>query len=734
MSNHDDLLEAALIWRPGILSRSRDPGARAFWGTLSLRSVGSGESLIDNSPLALASKALDAELRGRVEEALQGYQELMDNSNVLASTLGHCLFAWADSSGVDALQNAGESATRIANKTVLCGVFCKLMTIALDKGELNTAQEFLESAELLAYRRPAMLNALRWIRYRYLEPTGFFRARGGLTDPRVEMRSVVDLELTAGRNFAKNAVEAQVRSAWSQSFSFGRSDVDDLYASELQAVWSGAAWLLPGLRRHLGAQLLMNGRSPEEFGHGVAMWILGGGKSLENVVTEAERHFNGNTTEMIWNDELRRGARAGAQDSMLDFGLSIWDLAPSSTVEWWLDNYRPGDDSNVAEDRAAQLWALLSVRSPEVWIRRYDDLEESKRLAVQLAMQVSVAGALPETLGRRFSSDVIGSLSMVLHQENSSLEVREHHCALAVSLSRIFDMELEVNPEDLQSLPAVTRCLLAGSNPSIAADLDLLTAIRDVTSVIEDRIEAAHKGSYSVLGYDIWHRLALAVNAWGEALPQTVDLMIRCSMDAKCSSEERVSALSALHVVSQQDSLSEGQMASLLSLSTGETTSVFGAPFPSELIGISQLGLVAPLLSDQEVHLRLLRASRNPDPRVRIVAIGTASELRSRRESAWIDSVILSSLYDPNRDALIAGLEAVRLSNAESVLITGALGRVEELMTSQTRHVRAAVVRSILRMTTFEIDGIEEMIRKARNDRSWLVRFEASGRTHPVDL
>jgi hypothetical protein len=145
-----------------------------------------------------------------------------------------------------------------------------------------------------------------------------------------------------------------------------------------------------------------------------------------------------------------------------------------------------------------------------------------------------------------------------------------------------------------------------------------------------------------------------------------------------------------------------------------------------ELLSIWQLPFVTQVISAHEVDLRILQAGRHPQARVRLSAIQLAPELAKDREAPWIESAVLSSLYDPDREVLRAGINAVGRMADRSLVLADAVNRFEALMSTQTRTVRRDVVSVVRRLDLeSQYESLLRLIERATQDRSWIVRFEA---------
>ena len=260
----------------------------------------------------MAARSLQAELHQNYELAASGYEQLSSSRNSLARLLGVTLLAWMPQTGSSEIRRAVEFTSGLRERALVAKSMCRLLAIALDKGDLPLARELMDSTLSLVDPATELASQLNWVAYRFLGD----ELKATSVTKRSDQHAtdeIDELRLTAGREFAVRQVETSALGPWRQPLRFGRSDSADLVTAEMQAQWSGASWLLPQIRLELGAQLLATSGSAQESAYGVACWVLGGGKEVWSVANQAEARFDQPTADNLLRQELGWGARAGGR-------------------------------------------------------------------------------------------------------------------------------------------------------------------------------------------------------------------------------------------------------------------------------------------------------------------------------------------------------------------------------------------------------------------------------------
>jgi hypothetical protein len=731
MSDAD--LRAALSWNPRKLRESKNPGARAFWNAMSLRPI--GEEGLDKDHLGLAAVSLMAELQGDPDLAKQGYQKLAKRRSRLARLLGTSLLAWMSDSGEGEIRIALEATQSISHRDIRVVSLCRLLTIALDKGEMEIASQLLREAQEASDESIDLQNTLNWVDYRYFNaPLTQSHAPSKGHDP-TEREEIVQLQVTSGRDFVVRQAERNALGPWRPQLRFGRDDNADLFSAEIQAVWSGAIWMLPEIRLHLGAQLLLTGKRPQEFGYGLSSWYLGGGSQLFSIASWAESGFDSVTADTVLKEEIRWGKRAGANNRFSELAYSLWDLVSTDTAVELLHRVHPSNDRIPGQDEAAGLWAALSLRIPDTWLVRFGALDSESRTAVVLSMTESMAQVLPTDLALKVleASREAGRTapSQSENWTNDSDRLTRITLCLARRLKSLTKSDLDM----LRALPSVPRAELALRYEVPAVEALIESAIAQLISVADSTISDAHQGRTGAGGYSTWYGLAWAMMASNDLNDEALDLLTRAAVDEMLDQNDRVQALQALHILSKSAPLPEVVLQRIMTLQPNSSQSFFGGANTPELLEIWKLALLIPRLEQNEVNGRLLAASRDQNAQVRYSAQAIALDVNAIYPSTWVESVIVASLYDPDASVLVEGLKSLaKLPDPSLLLESIVLQRMRRLLESSERTARVATAHTIHQLIDSPLDDARLVaIRdQARIDRSWQVRFEAYGREIPT--
>ncbi len=729
MKNAD--IEAALIWRPGVLRTSKDLGAQAFLNVMSLRPIPELTVSNANNPLSLAASSLYAEFHGDLEQARNGYELLSKSEDLLVQILGKSLHAWMESSPPQVLESAIQSISGIDDALTRCSLYCKFMTFALDKGDFETASKMQRGAYESASNRRSMRDALDWVSATYLGGAYRFRPRSGLVDPRVDVREITAIENDSGRKFVAETVLKQSRSAWSQRITFGRRDIDDLYSAELQSAWSGSMWKLRELRLHLGARILVSRTTPDEIGRGVSLWILGGGSEVGGVFDEAERQFDLSTTESIFKRDLLGGRRAGAQKVFPELCAQAWDLVDESTAEEWLQELLPSDNSRQGTNFEAQLWSLLSLRCTTAWANAFQALSAKQKESVVLAFPFQIGSDISPVV----SDEILNVARATLRQELQSDSVDLNRAQVLGEIILNYSDEVRNSESEdfsfLFRLPDAIRAHIAFKARELAPRLQVEDAIATLTAKLQTRRANLEAGTIEFQPFDYRLCLAMAAISIQKSVEEVVQFMVEDARNSRLPVEERLAAMQTLQLMVSEEGRDIWGLSDLLA-DIGQSNMDFG-PFasrlPNEMLRLWQMLFVWQNLDKEHREFLILSSSRHADPRVRATAVSVASSIAKDETSEWLESIILAALYDPDREVLSTGIRATAALQFNPSLLQSAVERLKVLLTSESRRIRAEICRvANVAAATHSPNPFSELNEIGSKDRSWLVRFESRGR------
>ena len=147
-------------------------------------------------------------------------------------------------------------------------------------------------------------------------------------------------------------VERNAERIWSWTIKFGgATPLEKAVGAEVEATWAGALWLRRPLRLQVGAQLL-NGEAthPAQWGHGVVMWTLGGGKRPERIFRLAEPHLDQAAVELVVRNLHDTDWPRSGPYRLVTVANEASDCLSDDTLRWLVDLFEPqaGEDSSSA--------------------------------------------------------------------------------------------------------------------------------------------------------------------------------------------------------------------------------------------------------------------------------------------------------------------------------------------------------------------------------------------------
>jgi hypothetical protein len=713
-------MRAALLWDVPTLRASTSASARAFLQVLELQ--GLSEPIPDETDrLGIAASGLEAELKGDTETAVRSYRSLAEGSG-LASALGWALLAWLQDPPPDALEGAGTAAGAIDEPLLRAHYYCKLTTFALDRGQREEAARFFELASRDAGDSP-LGSVLRLVGANFFGRELRIDAQL-LQRPRDPLVDLPWIHQEAEDNARQTLVQAVVDRAelpWRKTIRFGATVVHAAQSAELQATWAGALWLLSSLRLQLGAQLLTTASSPEDTTLGVAMWVLGGGSSLPSVIRVAESRFDNDSADTLLNRHLARGRRLSSRQRFLEATAAVWDLISDETAAWLLTELKPSPSQDPAEERLRSVWAILATRVPDVWAAQFSSLDPAVQGALLDALAPAAAAFLPvelvEPLLRLAGSRLLnGNASENVYLLYASLLRRSSNKAA-----------------DNEVLVALRR-----ARPEVVArlgrtDLDLI-GVDAVTRAAEELLrqvlaenDEARKGTTVVRTFDCRLRLGLALSVLPSPPKHLTQALIETAMDGAVAPDYRLNALRGLAIMAQARVLDPALAKQLIQIPPPSEPSWFG-DVSERLLETAVRAVTALAAPREDDDVALLGASRDPDDRVRDLAVETASHVIRRQrpspeaESSTLTLALFGALFDPVETVLMDALVAVpTLFNERLREVLNE--RLESLFASSESNVRAAVAQIAVRLSAQgPTPALRRITELAKGDRSWKVR------------
>jgi DNA-binding CsgD family transcriptional regulator len=722
-SNAD--LRAALLWDVPALRASSSPSARAFLQILYLReptelTEPSGEKT-STDPLGIAAAGLTAELKGETESALGFYRSLAENSG-LVSALGWALLTWSQDSPPDALEGARIAAEAIDEPILRAHYYCKLTTFTLDRGQREEAEHFFELAARNAGDSP-LGTTLRFVGFNMFGRglTVDTQLLRGARDPLVDLPWIhEEVENNARQTLVQSVVD-RAESPWRRTLRFGTTVVQAAQAAELQATWAGALWMLPSIRLQLGAQLLTAASSPAEASLGVAMWVLGGGSSLSSIMHLAERLFDNESGDALLNQHLVRGRRIISRQRFLEVAAAAWDLISDETAAGLLTELEPTSSQEPDEDRVRSLWAVLATRVPEVWATQFKTLDRAAQSALLDSLTPEAAAFLPRNL-----------LGLLLRLAKSRLlagGASENLYVLYASLLR----RAPAKQKDDDALVAIRQgppeviARLGRTDPDLIGVEAVARAAEELHRQVLAENDEARKGTSAIRSFDCRVRLGLALASLPAPPRHLTEALVDTAMDRAIVADYRLNALRGLIIMAQAGVL-EPALAKPLTRMPSSTGPSWFSDVSDRLFEAAVRAVTALAAPRDDDDIVLLGASRDPDPRVRDLAVDTASHVIRHRgslpevESPMLTLSLFGALFDPAETVLLDALDAVPTLFNER-LREVVIERLQHLFASSGSSVRAAVAQVAVQLSAHGTTAaLGEIIDSARTDRSWKVR------------
>lgn len=720
-------LRAALSWKPSALLRSSTPGARAFYDVLHLRWHDSVTQPTKTDPLSRAAYGLWLELSGRAAEAKELYGILAGDKDQLVSLLGLALMAWTEDANEEKLRMAGDATGLVEDKLLRAQVYCKLLGFALDRGFTEESRLFFRAAMRDAEDRPRLLSALDWVGHSYLgEPLVLSTKRPKpRRDDWVDAPWIEGLAANAARKALTEFVTGTARSPWSRRLRFGSTEVDEIAAAELQATWAGTVWLLPRIRLQLGAQLLAGGaETADQYGTGVAMWILGGGGDVPDMIRAAEREFDHSTADSLLTRHLVRGRRAAARERYAEAALATWDLVSDQTARLLFEDVSlPAEDSPLLNTRR-QLWGRLALRAPEEWSSRFMQLPTD--------VKKSLLASIPVEAVRRLPAQTRRELLGLTEQEIAAQQ--EHPQTYLLYAELAADSVAPASETVLSHAPAAALALLALTGSSMVREDLVQRAADELLAECRSTVEEGRRGLMSMGLYDPIRLLGVALGASESPSPDGVRFLVDVGTTASIPNDLQFRALMALLQYTSRHSLPDDALDALSALPAEPGISFFEG-VSRDLLRAVQMAILSTSPAYPGSTLELIGLARHPDARIREMAVRGAARATEAGDPRVFDAVILAGLYDPQPDVLRQALIALRVQEQiDNVLLPSVASRLVDLLTSSWRDVREEVARTAaqLRPASRDPRQLDRVVRQALADRSWLVREVAAGSIEPI--
>jgi hypothetical protein len=719
---------AALIWDVPTLragSQSARDFAKALPGALEKwwepRKYGP-------DPLGLAAQAVAFERGGEGGRAVPIYQQLTGSDEAWTRLLGLMLLAWSETwdepHAADIARRAAEQLD--ASDEVRARLHAKVATFALDAGQADVAEQALQRAVELAPKGSRLYTVL-----------AFEAANAGLgrpdpeaypdeerpfrQDPLVDYPWIHYAALDAAKSALKSGVERSAERIWTWRLQFGgTTPLDDAVSAEVQATWAGALWLRRGIRLQVGAQLLDGEAAhPRQWGYGVLMWALGGGKDPDRVFHAAEPHLDQESVDFVVRNLHDASWPRSGLYRFISVASGAWDSMSDATLRWAIDLIEPQAGEHPTVQEVHRLWAGYAARFPEEWSRRVGAFPREVQMALVSMLGLPTVETLPPE-----GKDIVRRLALDAVREHERPDA--HQIRLAAALAPPDTREELKHLVEERALPEVIARL---AETDLVSPTAVERARTSLISSIERQSVEAKEGKMSFGRGD--ERLALArLVAVSASDPRAVEVLTTVATDHDLPGDHILAARNGLALLRHEGKLPDAEVARWHETDDPAGTLAEHGAVTSELARIRRLQILALALTPAEV-VEVITATRSPDRRVRLLATdicgeaGGAAQNHSIRDPfVW---ALIGALFDPLDEVVASAVRGLApgLVVSESIGAQVALDRFPRLYEIGNQAVREAVVETVARLGPNAPGGVKALVRRAASDKSWRVRQAA---------
>lgn len=711
-------LQAALLWDLPTL-RGLGDDARAFIEALSAPPWDPEQW--GDGPLSRAAHGVLSARVGEEDEAERQLRALstIDGSALLASLLVGWLLRDRKVAG-RALEDAFHLVEQVEPPELRSRLLLKTAALARDI-DANDLQVDAIRASLTS--APAGSRLLRVARMSAVDVglMGLEEAWSTETGPYDALLSVPwveELALDASTTLAKDRLLDESRGAWGYTFRAGTTPVDRLLAADAQASWAARHDVRNDVRRQLGAALLSgHATHTGQWVYGCWAWVVSNGQQIRSVIRRADPHLDQDAALAIIAAVQETGGVPNREERLIETAAALWHLFPDDTVEDVLRRFALSDPLPLVEDVQGVLGANLARRSPQEFFRCWQAAPESARLLTLSKLSAGDVATLDDR-SRRCLRDAGAYAIEAAHSYETA--------ALTVTLTAHLD--------GIRAATALADTICAGSVTGAIEILELapeaLSSDRRtwLVEVLWDLIDAlvsdAHSGKFGFGSGSSLIALGKAATGMADA-SRSIGKLLAVAEDGRCSSRQHLEARQGLTWLRHADELTTEDVARVRLLPDHVERTFDDAGLTASVLYAARLGVLVPEVSNKE-RLDLLASARDPEPRVRQLAIAGLGRLLKQAPGDDAEWALVGGLFDPSDDVVRTTLWTVRdgclLSEGP---LTVAAKRLERLSSGQASDVRAAAVGAARRLIAEELPGLALLVSRALQDPSWLVRHAA---------
>jgi hypothetical protein len=698
------------------------PESRLFYDAMSRGPLTTEERAQESDPLTIAGLALWAAINGDPASAMEGFNELITRRKRLERLLGLNMMAWLfPEETPTALDAAVELAEQTKEPTLRARLITKLLSLALDEGELEKSRQLWEKAVAAAPQGTALSIQLRFVGLnRRLGPVEVSESdfRGPRpSDPLVDYPWIRNRAHRGTHRSLIEVVKSAAQDPWSITLAWGRTALDDVLAAEMQASWAGAIWLQTEVRLELAALLFAGAaNNPDQFAHATALWVSSGGQDIGRVVEWIEPRYDRSSADAVLRELSPLHADTHSARRFEETALFLWDLVSDGLAGSLLDQVPPDSADNPFAENRRRLWSALALRVPIAWAERFFRLPpEAKR---------ALSADLPSDVVFRLPASVAMEVKQIL-EPRDAIDMPQASGIAAYAAASQATQDL-TGTDQLRHLPADQIARILPEFASLVGQETCVRVARELGRSLDRERAQAKEGTRSISGDPPAFALVRALLSLTSPPRELVRPLIATASDIHASADLRLDAWQALHQLSLRRQLPEEYEKWL------EPALLSGAPsflgdVPEALLQVLKESVLASLRMRKRTVPAHLKAARNPDPRVRQVALESTGRILAGRRGTLLESTVLSGLYDPQDTVVLAALYALRRSGRpSSTLISPITARMLEMFNLYGRRVRAALVWSATALLASEHDtALSQLTERAESDRSWIVRDAA---------
>jgi hypothetical protein len=521
----------------------------------------------------------------------------------------------------------------------------------------------------------------------------------------------------AAAEIAKERVKARGQSTWSYTWHAGRTPLDQMLAAEAQAGWAGVPGIRRQIRMQIGAHLITDvARTREDWLYGLYAWITGGGGQIPQTVALAEPHLDpAAAAELLRSLDSDLSVRTGPY-ALAEAADALWALIPDEQLDWVYQHVTPDTENMILAQTARRLWGKLCWRDPERFYRHWAALPEHPAGEQLTSAQPQPLLMLSEKQRLRLLAAADDQLERAPDAELAVLAAE-----LAESVDR---PEVLTQIRDLD-LPTDALVELAGERPDLIDPEALSAAIADLAGRVRRTREEAAEGRVQFGSVSARVMLAQALTLTPAGNRHAVELLLDVAADSRSPAQHMFEAREGLVILKAAGLLDEEDRDRIRAMADTPGSLLSHGEFTAPVLAAQRRRILAPDLSADD-RTRLAVDTRDPDGRVRHIAIVTAATVLSAHPDQGVGWALLSGLFDPQDEIVQAALAAVARGALDALpdARTVACERVARLYEGTQSTVRETVVHTAANLAGHS-DRLRRLIADAASDPSWRVRRAA---------